>query len=61
LVLTELLRKSRSDYVSPYDLAVCMTDPGRHEAALDCFNQADREWVMRLCCLGDPEFEFAEI
>jgi tetratricopeptide (TPR) repeat protein len=56
-VLTELLHKSVSGYVSPYDLALCMTGLGRHQAALDYLNQADRERVMRLCCLGDPEFD----
>jgi tetratricopeptide (TPR) repeat protein len=56
-VLTELLRKSRNGYISPYDLAVCMVGLGRHESALDYLNQADRERVMRLCGLGDPEFD----
>jgi tetratricopeptide (TPR) repeat protein len=56
-VLTKLLRKSRSGYVSPYDLALCMVGLGRHESALDYLDQADRERVMRLCGLGDPEFD----
>jgi DNA-binding winged helix-turn-helix (wHTH) protein/tetratricopeptide (TPR) repeat protein len=56
-VMAELLSKTRSDYLSPYDLALCMTGLGRHEASLDYLNQAYRERVMRLCCLGDPEFD----
>ena len=57
LVLTALLRKSRSDYVSPYDLALCMTGGGRHELALDYLNHANCERDVGLCCLGEPEFD----
>ena len=55
-LLTELLVRARSSYVSPYDFAVCYAGLGNGDEALCSLGYAYR--VMRIIRLGDPSTRF---
>ena len=52
-----LFDRSRHRYVSPFDLATACLGVGDRSGALDQLEQAFTQRVMRLTCLGDPEFD----
>jgi len=56
-ILHELIDRARFQYVSAYDIAVCLAGLDNRKAALDHLEQAYEERLMRVIALGDPEFE----
>src|SRR4051794_6200341 len=56
-IVSELTALAQRCYVSPYDLAVCCAGIGETDAALGHLEDADRQRVMRVISIGDPEFD----
>jgi len=56
-ILRDMTKQARSNYVSPYDFALCCAGLGRTEAGLDYLERAYQERVMRIIAIGDPEFD----
>ena len=56
-ILRELMDGAPLQYVSAYDIAVCLAGLDNRKAALDHLEQAYEERLMRVIAIGDPEFE----